>query len=107
MATIPVPLNEARTTGVDDVGSWQTVTTTASDTYTVPNRPGVALSINAAPETSAEVTFVTVAKVDGFDVADHTVTIEPSALFGRFPPEVFGATIQFTTSVPCSVQAYV
>ena len=107
MANVTVPLGEIPLSG--GAGDLPVVVTNTEDTYTVPNRPGLALSVKIDGETGGDITFQTSASLLGFQVADHVVSQEPGPgkVYGRFPVHVFGGEIRFTTSVPCTVQAYV
>lgn len=105
MATAVAPTG-ATTAGVAPATPVQTDTVEGNE---VPNRASLVLVLdNSAGEEASEVTFVTVATVGGYAVEDVSVTIPAGAsrVFGHFPANIFGSTVQFSTSVAVDVVAY-
>lgn len=86
------------------------VATDTTNGNSIPNETGLGLLliVNNPGAASATITFVTPGTVEGLPVGDEAVTIAAGAtqVFGSFPEEAFGSSVQFNSSAALNVTAY-
>lgn len=105
MARTPITPVVPSAAGVAEMTPVATDTTNGN---VVTNASGLVMTVTNSGGSSATLTFITSATVDGYAVEDVTVTLAAAEtkVFGHFPSGVFGSSLEFTSSAALDVVAY-